>query len=217
MEMNLNQLTKEQRAELKAQLVAEEKAEAARVQLEREKYKEMVDSFVRSKIEKLQELSLLMQKVKREIFDDAQALIGLKNDMFNVKGDRRSDTFTTQDGRYSLTLGSRVNEGWDDTVNAGMDKVKEYLNSLAKDDNSAALVETVMGLMSKDRKGNLKASKVLELERLACKTQDPIFLEGISIIKDAYCPVPSCQFIEVSLRDENGNEMKLPLSLAAMK
>jgi len=117
----------------------------------------------------------------------------------------------------SITLGNRVNEGWDDTVNAGIAKVKEFLGTLAKDDNSAALVETVMGLISKDRKGNLKANKVLELEKLAIKTQDEKFLDGIAIIKAAYRPEPSCQFIEVTLKDEKGNEQKLPLSLAAMK
>ena len=117
----------------------------------------------------------------------------------------------------SITLGNRVNEGWDDTVNAGIAKVKDYLASLAKDDDTAALVETVMGLLAKDRKGNLKASKVLELEKLAQKKQAELFLDGIAIIRAAYRPEPSCQFIEVTLKDENGNEIKLPLSLAAMK
>ena len=68
--------------------------------------------------------------------------------------------------------------------------MKEYLASLAKDENSAALVETVMGLIAKDRKGNLKANKVLELEKLAIKTQDEKFLDGIAIIKaGAFLPV----------------------------
>lgn len=151
------------------------------------------------------------------MFGDAELLIDMKDDLFKTKADRRSNTFTTQDGLMSITLGNRVNEGWDDTVNAGIAKVKEFLGTLAKDDNSAALVETVMGLISKDRKGNLKANKVLELEKLAIKTQDEKFLDGIAIIKAAYRPEPSCQFIEVSLKDEKGTEQKLPLSLAAMK
>lgn len=48
-----------------------------------------------------------------------------------------------------------------------------------------------MGLLSKDRKGNLKAQKVLELEKLAVKSGDEDFLDGIKIIKDAYRPVPT--------------------------
>ncbi|MBR8705867.1 hypothetical protein IX324_001651 [Bacteroides pyogenes] len=215
--MEISKLTKEEKEQLKLQLEAEERAEAIRVQQERETYKELVDKFVAINLRKLQVLSSEMTRIKQEVFSDAATLISMKNELFKVKGDRRSDTFTTQDGTCSITLGNRVNEGWDDTVEAGVEKVKKYLASLAKDEDTAALVDTVMGLLAKDRKGALKANKVLELERLAIKSQSPDFLDGISIIKAAYRPVPTCQFIEVEMRDSKGNPMKLPLSLAAMK
>lgn len=214
--MDIRNLTKEEREELKAQLEAEEKAEKARVENEREEYKRLVDASVRSAVGKLQKLSDEMMRVKREVFEEFDTLIRMKNELFRVKLDRKTDTFTTGDGTMSLTLGSRTNEGWDDTVEAGIAKVKEYLGTLAKDDNSAALVETVMGLLAKDRKGALKANKVLELERLAVKSQDKEFLDGIGIIKAAYRPVPTCQFISVETKDEKGNAQFLPLSLSAM-
>lgn len=214
--MDLTQMTKEQRAELKAQLEAEEKAENARIEAERETYKQMVDTAVSSAVKKLQMLSAEMMRVKQEVFQEFGSIIDLKNELFKVKLDRKSDTFSTRDGAMTLTLGSRTNEGWDDSVDAGIAKVKEYLATLAKDENSAALVETVMGLLAKDRKGTLKANKVLELERLAIKTQDKDFMDGIRIIKDAYRPVPTCQFISVETKDEKGNSVSLPLSLSAM-
>ena len=214
--MDIKKLTPEQRAELKAQLEAEERAEKARVDAEREAYKQLVDATVRNSVKKLQTLSAEMMRVKQEVFAEFETVIKMKNDLFRVKLDRRSDTFTTEDGTMTLTLGNRTNEGWDDTVEAGIAKVKEYLATLAKDDNSAALVETVMGLLAKDRKGALKANKVLELERLAVKSQDRDFLDGINIIKNAYRPVPTCQFISVETKDEKGNATPLPLSLAAM-
>ena len=209
-------MTKEQRAELKAQLEAEEKAENARIEAERETYKQMVDTAVSSAVKKLQLLSAEMMRVKQEVFQEFGSIIDMKNELFKVKLDRKSDTFSTRDGAMTLTLGSRTNEGWDDSVDAGIAKVKEYLATLAKDENSAALVETVMGLLAKDRKGTLKANKVLELERLAIKTQDKDFMDGIRIIKDAYRPVPTCQFISVETKDEKGNSVSLPLSLSAM-
>jgi hypothetical protein len=209
-------MTKEQRAELKAQLEAEERAENARIDQERETYKQMVDAAVSSAVKKLQLLSAEMMRVKQEVFQEFGGIIDLKNELFKVKLDRKSDTFSTRDGAMTLTLGSRTNEGWDDSVDAGIAKVKEYLATLAKDENSAALVETVMGLLAKDRKGTLKANKVLELERLAIKTQDKDFMDGIRIIKDAYRPVPTCQFISVETKDEKGNSVSLPLSLSAM-
>lgn len=102
-------------------------------------------------------------------------------------------------------------------MNVGVDKVKGYLRTLAKDDNSANLVDTVMGLLAKDRKGNLKAQKVLELERLAVKSGNEDFMDGIRIIKDAYRPVPTCQFVEAIVRDENGKEHAIPLSMSAIE
>lgn len=214
--MDITKLSKEEKAALKAQLEAEEKAEKARVQNERDTYKELVDAAVRSNVRKLQELSTEMERVKAEVFGEFAALIRTKNELFSTKMNRQSDTFTTQDGTMSITLGNRVNEGWDDTVEAGIAKVKEYLATLARDDNSAALVETVMGLLAKDRKGALKANKVLELERLAVKSRDAEFIDGINIIKQAYRPVPTCQFITVTVKDDKGVENKLPLSLSAM-
>ena len=210
-------MTPEQKAELKAMLDEEEKAEQARVANERETYKQMVDATVRDYVVKAQKLSAEMERVKDEFFREFGNLICMKNELYNVKSGRKTDTFTTSDGSMSITLGSRTNEGWDDTVEQGIMKVKEYLNTLAKDENSATLVETVLGLLTKDRKGSLKANKVLELERLAVKSQDKEFLDGIKIIKDAYRPVPTCQFIQVEVKDEETGKMKsIPLSLAAM-
>lgn len=214
--IDINSLTAEQRAALKAQLEAEEKAEKARVQNEREAYKSLVDQTVENVVKKLQTLSCEMERIKQEVFCEFETLIKTKDELFRTKADRQSNTFTTSDGMKSITLGNRVNEGWDDTVEAGIEKVKNYLSTLAKDDNSAALVQTVMNLLSKDRKGALKANKVLELEKLAVTSQDADFIDGINIIKAAYRPVPTCQFIQVELKDEEGKARKLPLSLAAM-
>ena len=157
-----------------------------------------------------------MERLKNEIFSEFDSVIKMKEELFNVKIDRQTDTFTTSDSRKTLTIGNRINEGWDDTVEVGISMVKRYMNTMAKDENSAALVDTVMSLLAKNRKGALKANKVLELEKLANKTGDKDFIEAIRIIRDAYRPVPTCQFIEVELKDEEGNPVRLPLSMSAI-
>ena len=214
--IKVDDLSEEQLAQLETQIVAKRKAKEARIAEERETYKNLVDASVAKCVKRLQMLSDEMQQVKAEVFEEFASIIDMKNELFHTKIDRQSDTFTTSDGSMSLTIGNRVNEGWDDTVEAGIAKVKEYLGTLAKDDNSAALVDTVMGLLAKDRKGALKANKVLELEKLAVKSQNEEFIDGINIIKQAYRQVPTCQFIQVEMKDEEGKSNKLPLSLAAM-
>lgn len=214
--MDLSKLSSEERAALKAYLDAEEKAERDRIEKEREAYKQLVDNTVKSSVEKLKRLSEEMMAVKLRVFLDFSTVIEMKNELFKVKDDRQSDTFTTSDSLMRITLGNRVNEGWDDTVEAGISMVKEYIKTMAKDENSANLVDTVMSLLAKDRKGALKANKVLELEKLAIRSKDERFIEGINIIKAAYRPVPTCQFIQVEVKDEQGNPVNLPLSLSAM-
>jgi len=214
--MNLKNLTKEQKAKLMQELVAEERAEKALVEQQKEAYKQLVDKTVETSVKKLQLLSAEMMRVKQEVFQEFGAVIQMKNELFKTKGDRKSDTFTTADASFRLTLGSRVNEGWDDTVESGIEIVKEYLATLAKDENSAALVETVMSLLAKNNKGALKANKVLELKKLASKSGNDRFLEGIAIIENAYRPVPSCQFIQVEIRGDKEGYETLPLSLSAM-
>ena len=212
--MELSKLTAEERAQLKAQLEEQEKQEALELQKQKEAYMDMKDAFCERNLEKLQQLSDEMQRLKKEIFADSETLITMKDELFNTKTDRQSNSFTHESGKFTITLGNRINEGWDDTCDQGIEKVKEFLHTLAKDDNSAALVETIMRLIAKNNKGVLKASKVLELEKLANKIQSPELLEGLAIIKNSYRPKPTCQFISVALKDDNGNEQQLPLSLS---
>ena len=214
--MDISKLSKDERVKLLNELTEQERTEKAQVEKEREAYKQLVDKTVEASVKKLQVLSAEMTRLKQEVFEEFGAVINMKNDLFRTKTDRKSDTFTTTDTRLRITLGSRTNEGWDDTVESGIDIVKEFLSKLAKDDNSAALVDTVMSLLAKNNKGALKANKVLELKKLATKSGDARFLEGITIIENAYRPVPSCQFIQVEIRGEKEGYETLPLSLSAM-
>jgi len=214
--MDISNLSKEEKEKLKKQLNDEDRAEKARIDQERQNYKDLVDATVNSSVRKLQELSSQMERLKNEIFSEFDSVIKMKEELFKVKIDRQTDSFTTTDSTKTITIGNRINEGWDDTVEVGIAMVKRYMNTMAKDEDSAALVDTIMSLVAKNRKGSLKASKVLELEKLANKRGDKDFIEAIKIIRDSYRPVPTCQFIEVELKDEQGNPVRLPLSMSAI-
>lgn len=215
--MDITKMTAAERAELKAQLEAEERAEKQKREDDIQAYRDSVDAFCRTTFERLRVISDQMQGAKNTTFADAAALISLKEDLYKTKVDRHSNTFTSSDGSKTVALGYRTNDSWDDTVNAGVAKVKSFIASLAKDDDSAALAEMVMNLLAKDRKGNLKASRVLQLRQIAEKSGYPELLEATDIIQSAYKPVDTCQFISVAYKDEQGVKKVLPLSLAAME
>ncbi len=217
MNMDIKDLTAAERAELMAQLEAEERAEKQKREESLAAYKKSVDEFCRNRFETLKELSDQMRAQKEAIFAEADILIKMKEELFNTKSDRRSDQFTTSDSQITLALGNRTVDGWDDTVNSGIEMVTEFIKSLAKDEDSAALSEMVMSLLAKDKAGNLKASRVLQLRGIARKSGYSRLIEAADVIHDAYRPVNSCQFISVSYKDENGKKRNLPLSLAAME
>lgn len=212
--MDIKNMTPQQRAELKAQLEAQERAEKQKREEDINAYKDLVAGFCHRTKDTMLALSGQMRKHKDDVFNEVQSIIELKEALFNAKVDRHSNSFTA-DG-ITVTLGRRTNDGWDDTVEVGISKVKEFLATLAKDDNSAKLYKAVMQLLSKDRKGNLKASALLQLERYANEWNDPMFSEGVEIIRNAYAPVETCDFISVTYKDNDGKVHAIPLSLAAM-
>ena len=215
--MDITKMTAAERASLKAQLEAEERAEKQKREDDINAYKDSVDGFCRAVFVRMNAVSDRMRRAKDVTFAEADALIALKDSLYKTKTDRHSNTFTTSDGRITVSLGYRTNDDWDDTVNAGVAKVKEFISSLAKDDTSAALAEMVLNLLAKDRKGNLKASRVLQLRQIAQKSGYPELIEAADIIQSAYRPVDTCQFVSVQYKDEYGVKHTLPLSLAAME
>ena len=212
---DLNSLSADDRKALMEELAAEQKKAEELVKTKRDDYKKLVDEMVRESFEPLVTLSQTIKDAKDLVFSNFETVIALKAELFGVKDSQQSHTFTSEDGTISIKMGHRVVENFDDTLSAGIEKVRTYLSTLAKDTESAALVETIMDLLKKDAKGNLKASRVLELRKLANRVQNSEFSDGIRIIEESYKPVKSCQFIEVRFKDDKGREQTLPLSISA--
>ena len=124
-------MSPQQRAELKAQLEAQERAEKQKREDDVNAYKDLVSGFCHRTKDRLLALSGQMRQHKDEVFRDVEAVIQLKETLYNTKLDRHSNSFTA-DG-ITVTLGRRTNDGWDDTVEVGIAKVKEFLALLAKD------------------------------------------------------------------------------------
>ena len=166
-------------------------------------------------MEKVKGVSNQITTVKKEVFDDFKSILELKAELYGVKENQQSHTFTTTDGKISITLGYRMLDSFDDTVHAGIEKVKKYIYRVVQDENSQ-LLEIVNLLLKKDKNGNLKASRVMELERIAGNIDDAELSEGVQIIKEAWKPQKSKTFIEAYYKDENGNKINIPLSMTTV-
>lgn len=209
------ELTEQEVREFEEFKRAREKKEAAQnAKRNREEYRSMVDVELASAIPYLLEISGNLSKAKTHIFSNFKAILDMKSDIMKLTKDgQRSHTFTDKAGQFRLTLGRYTIDGYDDTVESGISIVKEYLESLAKDEETKDLVSMIMKLLSKDGAGNLKASRVIQLRQLAENSDNDRFLEGVKIIEESYKPVDSKMFIRAEKRGENGEWVNIPLGM----
>ena len=153
----------------------------------------------------------MLSQVKKAVYEDFKTALEMKAELFGVKENQQTHTFTTAEG-LTITIGHRVTDNFDDTVHAGIEKVKGYISKVTAGEK-AELEELINLLLKKDKNGNLKASRVLELERIAEKINDEELKDGVQIIKEAYKPTKTSTFIEAYYKDEHGKKVYLPLSI----
>lgn len=198
----------------KAEKAKQEAAEARKAQ--RETYQQMVDEELAAAVPELRALSEQIKTVKDTTFGNFAAVLDMKAEVVGFKEDGQfSHTFTNSDSTLRLTLGVNTVDGWTDMAESGIAMVRHYLESLATDDKTAALVNAVMKLLSKDRQGNLNASKVLQLQKMAEDSHDEQFIEAVKIIRESYQPTETRRYIRAQYRDAStGNAWRnIPLSI----
>ena len=209
------EMTAEERQEFEAFKAEKEKKRREQERKEqRKQYADMVDEEVAATIPQLRELSERIKQVKEAIFGNFETILGMKSEITGVARDgQNSHTFTNSDSTLRIILGVNCIDGYRDTVEDGISMVKSYIESLAKDEATKSLVNAVLRLLSRDGQGNIKASRVLQLRKMAEDSGDEQFLEGVRIIEESYQPTVSKKFIRAQYRDDNGAWCYIPLGM----
>lgn len=212
-EMTISAEELEEFKAFKAEKAKKEAAEQRRQQ--RESYAQMVDEELSAAIPELLNLSGEIKAVKDTVFGNFKAILEMKAELFGTKdGGQYSHTFTNSDSSMRLTLGVNTVDGYRDTVEDGIAMVRGYIESLATDDKSKALVSAVLRLLSRDGQGNLKASRVLQLRKMAEESGDVRFLEGVRIIEESYQPSETRRYIRAQYKDAmTGGWRNIPLGI----
>lgn len=207
-------MTADERREFEAYKAAKEKKEAeAKRKSDREAYTALVDETIAAVMPELSSISEAIAQQKTAAAEAFRGALEMKAELFGVKDDQQSHTFTNSEGTMRITIGHYMLDNYRDTVNEGIAMVKTYIESLARDDTSRALVKAVLRLLSRDEMGNLKASRVLQLQKMAEETGDEQFIEGVRIIQESYQPSPSKDYIRAAVRGESGAWVAIPLSM----
>jgi hypothetical protein len=211
---SLQNLSEAQVAALMEELKAKEAAQKERVKVEREAYKDMVSEAVNAVFGGLEETSAHLARQKTSVYEAFSDALTLKAELFSVNMDKqRSHTFVNAEGTRRITLGSYETDAYDDTVEAGIAKVKAYIGSLAKDKDSRLLVDAILKLLARDQQGNLKASRVVQLQKMAEQSSSEEFIDGVRIIRDAYRPERSKTYIRAERKNDMGAWVSVPLGM----
>lgn len=208
-------MTEEELKEFQEFQAEKKKKEAAeRRKQYREQYNQLVDEEATKAVDKLIVLSEQIAQVKQEVYDDFTAVLDMKREIMGMTREgQQSHTFSTTDGQTRLTLGVNTIDAYRDTVEDGIAMVKGYIESLATDERTQALVSAVLRLLSRDGQGNIKASRVLQLRKMAESVGDERFLEGVRIIEESFQPTESKTYIRAERKDKHGAWKIIPLSV----
>lgn len=209
-------MSADERKEWEAFKAEKAKKEAAEQRRQaRENYTALVDDELETTLPILLELHEHIKAVKSGVFGNFKTILDIKAEVVGFKENGQfSHTFTNSDSTKRVTLGVNTVDGWSDMAETGIAMVRKYLESLATDDKTKALVATILRLMAKDRQGNLNASKVLQLQKLADEVKDEQFSEGVKIIRESYQPTETRYYIRAQYRDPGTNAWRnIPLSI----
>jgi len=194
-------------------LVAKKRQEQSK---SRDDYKETVAHMVEENLLTLKSASKMLSEAKTLVFSDINTLLSLKKEVYGTSGDKSQQSWTFSTDSGSIVAGYRMIDDWDDSYTAGIEKVKEFVNSLAKDEDSANLAETLLSFIKSERNGKLKSQNILDLKKMADKVGSATLTDGVNIIIAAKRPKRSAMFVEASIVDESGNKEYIPLSISSV-
>lgn len=214
--IDISKLSSEQLAELTKQVKAHEAEAEAKRKEEIAAYRSICSKAVDEIFPLLETAAADLRAKKQQVRDSFAAALKMKSELFETSKieAQRSHNFISEDGKRRITLGCYVTDAYDDTAEAGVAKVEEYLEELAVAGREAAeAVELARHLLSRDKNGNLNARRVMSLMKMANDSGNATFIEGVRTIIDAYRPIESKTFVKAEYKDENGAWRVLPLGM----
>ena len=219
-EIDIKNLSDEQRQELLAQLKKEQEAKQEKKKADRKDYEELKGMAIQESFALLGGASGHLLDVKKAVFDLFDDVLGLKKTIYELSDEQmakqESHTFTSEDGKVSIIIGSNTVDRWDETVDVGVERVKQYLKTLAVDKKTGDLVDMITQLLKPNKDGVLKSNRVLDLSKKADEIGDPKLIDAVKIIKDAYRPSKTSTYIKCKFKDKSGKDQYLPLSFSAL-
>ena len=202
----------EEYQKLKAE--AERKAAAEAERAEREEYRRLAEDSVDEAFVEIKKANEMMRTTKELVMDRFATLMEMRTSYLGASGKTQGQfSFVNRDLTRRIIIGRYKKLSHDATSDVGIAKVKDYLETLGKDEHSQKLVGIILELLSGDDQGKLDADKILQLERYALQFDSPDFTKGVEIIKEALIFDWTKHFFRAEEKDESGAWKNIPLSM----
>ncbi|MDA6068024.1 hypothetical protein NJT12_00205 [Flavobacterium sp. AC] len=199
--INLNDLSPDQVKQLLEQAKKEAKETKAKTAVSRKALDELWSEFVIKNVHKFMPIRELVEENILETFSDFAPLSKLIEECYGIeKLDQDSFTKTLPDGSFSLTIGYNKTDGFNGNEGLGVDKIKQYMDTLKGNGDNDKLVKLAAALdvflKPNPVTGMLNPRKVKDLSKLRDMYDSELFNEGIEIIEKAAIYTRTSQFVE---------------------
>lgn len=181
--VNIKNLSKEERAQLLAELQNEEKQ--SRIQ-RRETYESLRAELMHSVEERLQTVAADVQSFHDWLQGEVNGFVGVMRDYGQLrKSDQRSYTIT--DGDFRLEVASNKVKGFDERADLAAERLIDYLKRYMKKSEKGAddpMYQMAMTLLERNKAGDLDYKSISKLYELEDKF-DSEYSEIMGLFKEA--------------------------------
>ena len=181
--MNIKDMSKEERAQLLAELQNEEKKN--RIE-RRETYEGLRASFMKEVEENVVELTKAVGLFKEWLAQEVESFVSIMKEYGQVrKSDQRSYTIT--DGDFRLEISSNKVKGFDERADLAAERLIDYLKRYMKQSEKGSddpMYQMAMTLLERNKAGDLDYKSISKLYELEDKF-DSEYSEIMTLFKEA--------------------------------
>ena len=181
--MNIKDMSKEERAQLLAELQNEEKK--SRIE-RRETYEGLRASFMKEVEENVVELTNAVGLFKEWLAQEVESFVSIMKEYGQVrKSDQRSYTIT--DGNFRLEISSNKVKGFDERADLAAERLIDYLKRYMQQSEKGSddpMYQMAMTLLERNKAGDLDYKSISKLYELEDKF-DSEYSEIMTLFKEA--------------------------------
>lgn len=193
---DLSQLTKDQRKEWLKKLKEDEREEKENVRKNKESLQSLTEEVIDNNVDFFVTSQGSVEDAIIKLFSEAETIIEARGETFGVeKTEQDSHTLTKKDGSASIKIGWNVKPTFDGTESAGIQKIKEYMSSLAgQTENEKLLMDFLNIALKTDVQGNYNPKKIRELNTMRNRANSELFNTGMDIIDTALIDIRTSMY-----------------------